>query len=85
MNVYLRIEEGLELVGHTSLPEVEDDEYVVDVEAAGTGEVRRLAYVLRSVPCMAPDGHAGMERAVLLPSGQPPEFLPGWEPVDFDG
>lgn len=84
MNVYLRIEEGLELVGHTSLPEVEDDEYVVDIDAAGTGQLQRLAYVLRSVPCLTPDGSVRAERAVLLPSGQSPEFLPGWEPLDFD-
>ncbi len=85
MNVYLRIEDGIELVGRTSLVDPSSDDYVVDIDIAGTGEVMRLAFDLRSVPCMTADGHLGEERAVLISLGQIPDFLPGWEALDTDG
>lgn len=82
MNVYLRVDDGLEFVGRASLTDDRCDEYAVDIDLAGTGQALRLVYELKTVPCMTPEGRAGMERAVLLSIGQTPDFLPGWESAD---
>jgi hypothetical protein len=81
MNVYLMTEDGLELIGHTSLPEGEGDEYIVDLAIAGTGSILRLTYELRTVPRLTAELKLQTELAVVLSLGQTPHFLPGWERV----
>jgi hypothetical protein len=79
MNVYLMTEDGLELIGHTSLVGGEGSECIVDLDIAGTGVTLRLIYELSTVPCLTPELKLGTERAVVLSLGQTPYFLPGWE------
>lgn len=81
MNVYLRTEDGLDLIGRTSLAE-EASIYVVDLDILGCGATLRLTYELRSVPHLTPELKLDMERAVVLALGQTPDFLPGWERVN---
>lgn len=82
MKVYLRGEDGLEVVGHTSLREGPGDEYVVQIDLSGMGEALHLVYDVRSVPYLTPELKLGTERAVVLTLGQTPDFLPGWEMGD---
>jgi len=79
MNVYLRIEDDLELIGHTGLPDAEGEDYVVDIAMVGTGAALRLTYALQSVPVLTPELKLGLERAVVLSLGQTPDFLPDWQ------
>lgn len=82
MNVYLRTEEGLDLIGRTSLAEEAGSIYVVDLDLVGWGATLRLTYELRSVPYLTPELKLETERAVVLAFGQTPDFLPGWERIE---
>ncbi|TCI00510.1 hypothetical protein EJV46_07730 [Roseococcus sp. SYP-B2431] len=84
MKVYVSLEDGLELVGRTSLREEMADDYVVDLDIPGTGAALRLTYAVHSVPWLTPQLTLGTERAVVLSLGQTPDFLPGWQRVDPD-
>lgn len=82
MNVFVRGEDGPELVGWTSLAEETGDIHVVDLPVSGGSEMLRLVYEIRSMPCLTPEMKVGTERAVVLEIGQTPDFLPGWERLD---
>ncbi len=82
MNVYLRTEDDIELVGHTSLEDGQADKHIVDVAIPSSGAALRLVYELGTVPCLTPELRLGTERAVVLALGQTPDFLPGWERVE---
>jgi len=81
MDVYLRVEDDLELVGRTSLRANVPDEYVVDIDIVGTGAALRLTYSVQRVPFLTRDLRLETRRAVVLALGQTPDFLPGWQRV----
>lgn len=82
MNVYLRVEDGVDLLGRTSLEDERDDTVIVDLDLPGTGEAVRLTYDVRTLPCLTSEGRLAEERAVLLSLGQTPDFLPGWQAAE---
>jgi hypothetical protein len=82
MKVYLMAEDGIELVGRTSLPEGWGGEYVVDIDIPGIGAALRLIYEVKPVPCLTPELKLVTECAVVLSLGQTPDFLPDWERVE---
>ncbi len=83
MNVYLKVQDGIELVGTTTL-EAYGQDYVLDLDLTGTGQALRLTYELEAVPYLTPEMTLGSERAVMLQIGQTPCFLPGWQRSEED-
>ncbi len=80
MKVYTGQAEERRLIGRADIPH--DASQVYEVPLFGAASIIVERYTIGAVTHLNP-GHASpiVERAVLLAEGQPPELLPGWQPL----
>ena len=80
MKVYLDDCGEKRLVGRADVPDSIGP--LLEVPLFGAGSVIREQFVIGTVTHLRPSGgFPVVERAVLLAPGQPPELLPGWQPL----
>ncbi len=80
MRVYVQDEYGQRLVGRADIPN--DAGPIFEVPLFGGLSVIREQFIIGAVTRVGKgETPPAVERAVLLAPGQPPELLPGWQPL----
>ena len=81
MRVYLDVDGDKRLIGRAEIPESVGPTYVVPL--FGAASTMMETYVIGAVTSFPPDGGPPVvERAVVLSTGQLPELLPSWMPLN---
>jgi hypothetical protein len=80
MKVYREVDGERRLVGRADIPP--DSGPAFEVPLFGAASIIREQFTIGTITHVLPGGGAPIvERVVLLASGQPPDLLPGWQPL----
>ncbi len=80
MKVYEVDDSGYRLIGRADVPD--EGSSVFEVPLFGAASVIVERFTISAVTHLQPGtSPPNVERAVVLSAGQPPEILPGWQPL----